>query len=474
MAKGSVKPPVEWVTFRYRDVYLIVGIIASLVVLGVGAVIWYQYAGNPRSKAEMKIKKAEDKYAEVAQGEISSKSNLQMAKDNIEKAKAAFEKQNYGTAASLAAEALEILKNMRVDEGHYATIAELDGTVEIKKANAHIFKVAKKGDFVQEGDIVKTGSGSSGKIKYPNGEYHDLYPDSYIIIENLTKKAGGGTLVRTKLEQGTVEKQTPADMNPNDESVLETKNAKFTSGPASRLSVERSEGKGAKAKVLSGEVEAQIGSETRKLNASARGISVNISEMGSVNISELTPPPTPVQPRPDQIIQLEDPTSATLTFEWDNPAKTATRFQLSSKPIFQKNSIITEKAQMTENNIKMKGLVPGTYYWRIRTEGDEDKCYWSTSQKFKIVQKLKTPKIERNLKLEVSWTSLGDGVIIRGKTNPGIHVSVNDIEISMNSDGSFNKIVLFSELGNQVVVVRAFDDQGNEKIWQKSFASSQM
>lgn len=474
MAKGSVKPPVEWVTFRYRDVYLIVGIIASLIVLGVGAVIWYQYAGNPRSKAEMKIKKAKDKYAEVEQAGVGTKSNLRMASENIEKAESAFEKQNYGTAASLAAEAFEILKNIKGNEENYATIAELEGTVEIKKANAHIFKTAKKGEFVGEGDIVKTGPGSSGKIKYPNGEYHDLYPDSYIIVENLKKKVGGGTFVKTKLEQGTVEKQTPADMNPNDESVIETANAKFKSGPASRLSVERNEGKGTKAKALSGEVEAQIGSETRKLNAASSGIAVSISEMGSVNISELISPPNPIQPRSDQIIQLEDPASATLTFEWENPSKTPTRFQLSSKPIFQKSSIIIEKAQVSENNIKMKGLIPSTYYWRIRTEGDEDKCYWSTSQKFKIIQKLKTPKIERNLKLDVSYTPLGDGVIIRGKTNPGIHVSVNDIEISINSDGSFNKIVLFSELGNQVVVVRAFDDQGNEKIWQKSFASSQM
>lgn len=474
MAKGSVKPSVEWITVRYRDVYLIIGIIAALIIFAIGGFMWYHYVGNPRSKAEMKIKRAETKYAEVEQSGTGSKSNLNLAKDNIERAKEAFEKKNYGAAASLAAEAYETLKNMGSDSENYATIAELDGTVEIKKANAHIFKVAKKGEFLSEGDIVKTAQGSSGKIKYPNGEYHDLYPDSYIIIENLKKKVGGGTYVRTKLEQGTLEKQTPADMNPNDESIVETPNAKFKSGPASRLALERSQGKGTKAKALSGEIEAQIGSETRKLNATSTGIAVNISEMGSVTISELIPPPNPIQPRADQIIQYEDPSSSVITFEWSNPTKIPTRFQLSAKPIFQKNSIISEKTQALENTVKVKGLVPATYYWRVRAEGDEDKCYWSTSQKFKILQKMKAPKIERNLKLEVSFTPLGDGVIIRGKTNPGVHVSVNDIEISTNSDGSFNKIVLFSELGNQVVVVRAFDDQGNEKIWQKSFASSQM
>lgn len=474
MAKGSVRPSVEWVTFRYRDVYLIVGIISTLIILGIGAILWYHYKGNPRSKAEIKIAKAEKKYSEIENlGEVS-KSNLNIAKENIDKAKSAFEKGNYGSAANFAAEALEILKNINVDNENFATFAELDGTVEIKKANAHIFKVAKKGDFLSEGDIVKTSQGASGKIKYPNGEYHDLSPDSYIIIQNLKKKPGGGTVVKARLEQGTVEKQTPPDMNPNDESIIETANAKFKSGPSSRLSIERAEGKGTKAKALAGEIEAQIGSEVRKLNALNTGILFDVSDSGAVNTSELTSPPNPINPRADQIIQLEDPISAIITFEWSSQDNLPTKFQLSSKPIFLKNSIIKEIDAIKKNQVQLKGLIPSTYYWRIRVEGDEDKCYWSTSQKFKILQKVKAPKIERKLKLEVKYTLLGDGVILRGSTNPGVHISVNDIEISVNADGSFNKIVLFSDLGRQDIVVRAFDDQGNESIWHKEFSSFQM
>lgn len=474
MAKGSVRPPVEWVTFRYRDVYLIVGIIATIIILGIGAILWYHYKGNPRSKAEIKIAKAEKKYSEIGNIEEVSKSNLNIAKENIYKAKSAFEKGNYGSAANFAAEALEILKNINVDNQNFATLAELVGTVEIKKANAHIFKIAKQGEFLSEGDIVKTSQGASGKIKYPNGEYHDLSPDSYIIIQNMKKKPGGGTIVKTRLEQGTVEKQTPVDMNPNDESIIETANAKFKSGPASRLSIERAEGKGTKAKALAGETEAQIGTEVRKLNALNSGILFDVADSGTIKILDLIPPPNPINPRADQIIQLEDPVSAIINFEWTNHTDQNTKFQLSSKPIFLENSIIKEIDVIKKNQIQVKGLVPSTYYWRVRAEGDEDKCYWSTSQKFKIIQKMKAPKIERKLKLEVKYTLLGDGVIIRGATNPGVHISVNDIEISTNADGSFNKIILFSDLGRQGIVVRAFDDQGNENIWYKEFSSSQM
>lgn len=473
MAKGGVKPPVEWITVRYRDVYIVMGIIGLMILFAIGGLVWYKYAGNPKAKAEMKIRKAETKYQEIEKSGGSSSSNLRLARENINKAKTAFEKGNFGQALTLASEAIEILKNIGLDSENFATIVEIEGTVEIKKANAHIFKQAKKGEFLSEGDIVKTGSGSSGKIKYPTGEYVSLTPDSYLIIQNLRKEKGG-TIVKTRLEQGALEQQTPPVMNPNDESIVETANARFKPKASTRLLLERKEGRGTTAKVLEGEVKAETDRESRDLNASVNALAFTVEENGKTSISELISPPKPIYPREFQIIQLEDPPSSIITFEWENPKNQPVRFQISAKPLFNEHTNIIDKGGLLSNNMKIKGLLPSTYYWRVRTDGDEEKCYWSSSRPFKIVQKVKTPKIERDLKLEVSYTPLGDGVIIRGKTNPGVHVSVNDIEISVGVDGSFNKIVIFSDLGTQLVVVRAFDDQGNEKVWKKSFTSSQM
>jgi len=39
--------------------------------------------------------------------------------------------------------------------------------------------------MLSEGDIVKTSVGATAKIKYPNSEYHDVFSDSFYLIEKL-------------------------------------------------------------------------------------------------------------------------------------------------------------------------------------------------------------------------------------------------------------------------------------------------
>lgn len=475
MAQGPRKQPIDWVTFRYKDIYMIIALIVGLIALAIGGVFYWRLAGNPRHKAEMKIQSAEKKLAEVEpNAPPNSKTNLDQVRQYISSAKEAFSREHFKQAIQLAGQAIETLKDIGQNTGQkFAVIIETDGTVEVKKANQHIFSPARDNQLLGEGDMVKTASRSSARIKYFTGEYHIVAPDTYAIIQNLGTKPGGGNIVKTKIEQGTVEKQTPADMSPDDESILETVNAKFRSGPSSRLSVQKSEGGGTQAQAMSGVTQVQTGLGTKELNAQSNAISLSIDEQGGVAMENLVSPPSPLSPRNEQILQLEDAQNTPISFEWANPGKQSVQIQIATKPLFQKN-IMLDKKGISQNKFQIKGFAPSTYYWRVRIEGEESKCYWSSAQRFRIVQKLKAPKLERNLKLEVSATPLGDGAIIRGVTNPGIHVSVNDIEISPNADGSFSKIVLFSDIGSQMIIVRAFDDQGNEKLWQREFKSSTM
>lgn len=474
MAQGR-KQPMDWVTFRYKDIYMILALIAGLVALAIGGIYFWRYSANPRYKAEMKIKSAEKKLAEVEpNAPPNAKTNIDQVRQYISGAKDSYSREHYKEALQQAGQAIEVLKDIGQSTGQkFAVIIETDGTVEVKKANQHIFSTARDNQLLGEGDMVKTASRSSARIKYFTGEYHIVAPDTYAIIQNLGTKPGGGNIVKTKIEQGAVEKQTPADMNPQDESILETENAKFRSGPAARISVQKTESGGTQAQAMAGVTQVQTGSETKELNAQTSAISLAINEQGGVQLGELVSPPSPLQPRNEQILQLEDAQNTPISFEWNNPGTQSVELQIATKPLFQKN-IMLDKKGIAQNKFQIKGFAPSTYFWRIRVEGDESKCYWSSAQRFRIIQKLKAPKLERNLKLEVSATPLGDGAIIRGVTNPGVHVSVNDIEISPNADGSFSKIVLFSDIGSQMIMVRAFDDQGNEKTWQREFKSSTM
>jgi len=159
-----------------------------------------------------------------------------------------------------------------------------------------------------------------------------------------------------------------------------------------------------------------------------------------------------------------------ISFEWKTPKPGSVIFQLSAKPLF--SSLLAPEQTLGTGKFTVDGLPAGTYYWRLRSQGDPDKAYWSPIYRFRVMQVFQRPKIKRELKLEVDATPIGDGVILQGKADPGIAVSVNDLEIPVNADGSFSKIVIFSDVGTQSVQVRAFDDEGNEKIWRKTFQST--
>ena len=135
------------------------------------------------------------------------------------------------------------------------------------------------------------------------------------------------------------------------------------------------------------------------------------------------------------------------------------------------STLLTPEREVKAPTITVDGLPSGTYYWRVRSAGSDAKAFWSSIYRFRILQVFQRPRIQRELKLTVVATPIGDGVIIQGTTDPGVSVSVNDLEIPVNADGTFSKIVLFSDVGTQAVQVRAFDDEGNEKIWRKSFQS---
>ena len=198
-------------------------------------------------------------------------------------------------------------------------------------------------------------------------------------------------------------------------------------------------------------------------------MSVVSSATGIAAPSPLVAPPVVEFPHDQQILRVDDPVRHPVTFEWQTTGTAGVRFQLSARPLF--SSLITPEQTLTANRLTVDGLPAGTYYWRLRSEGDPKRSFWSPIYRFRLLQIYQRPKIQRDLRLTVDATPIGDGLILQGSTDPGVSVSVNDIEIPVSADGTFSKIILFADVGTQTVHVRAFDDEGNEKIWRKNFQS---
>lgn len=466
---------IDWVTVRYKDIYAIIGIVIILIAALGGGYGYWRFYGNPQVKAEKAIVKAQRmiQSLETTASQPEQVQAVAQGKAQLKEARRQYRQQNYRKALNLALDLISSLKDLQMSvpsSQRYAVLVNLEGDVEVKKANQHLFSPGKENMFLEDGDIVKTSKSSYARIKYHNGQFQVISPDSLVVIQSLSTTQEGGSRIEVALKQGRVETTTPQKMGPHDESVIATASTKVRPSAASRVGVAQDKSGKTTTSVFSGTTQIAAAGQVQTIDAGTSGREIVTSNQGILASRNLIAPPAALTPQDQQIIRVEDPVHTTVHFSWQGGPASGSWFEISARPLF--SSLLAPKQLVRDGKLGIDGLPAGTYYWRLRAAGPQDTTYWSPIYRFRIFQVFQRPAIKRNISLKVDATPIGDGVIIQGSTDPGIHVSVNDIEVPVNADGSFSKIVLFPDVGTQYVQVRAFDDEGNEKIWRKQFQSA--
>ncbi len=472
MAKGRVRD-LDWITVRYKDIFALIGVLVAVVAIGGGAFIYWRWHGNPQIQAERALTRAERMIETMDTPNLTAevRATINQARNMLNQGRAEYQARHYPKALSIAKDVLATLKNIQIaspSAQKYAVLVDTEGSVEVKRTGQHLFSGAKEQMILEDGDIVRTGQNSYAKIKYHNGQVQIVNPDSLVVIQVMFTTSDGANRIEVALKQGFVETQTPKDMTPKDESIIATESTKVRPAPASRVGVAQTASGQVVTSVYSGSTEIEAAGQKETVEAGVSGASIITTSSGFSPRETLIAPPSAEYPKDQQVLRVDDPVRQTINFEWTGGTSKA-EFQISAKPLFSK--LLAPDQLVTGGKITVDGLPAGTYYWRVRSEGPQKKTYWSPIYRFRLLQIYQRPKIKRDIKLTVDVTPIGDGVIIQGSTDPGVSVSVNDIEIPVNTDGTFSKIFLFSDVGTQTVQVRAFDDEGNEKIWRKQFQS---
>lgn len=464
----------DWITIRYKDIYTILFLAVILAMVGGGLYAYWRFQGNPQVQAERAIAKAQRMVDSLDQPTASPevKAVVDQGRSLLSQARNEYAQSHFPKALSIAKDVLESLKGAQTaspTSQKFAVLVSSEGSVEVKRTGQHLFASAKENMILEDGDIVKTGQTSYAKIKYHNNQFQIISPDSLVVIQALATGADGGNRIEVALKKGRVETQTPETMTAKDESIISTDTTRIRPAAASRVGVVQEATGQVVTSVMAGTSQVEAAGQRQTVDAGASGVSIITSATSFSPPEALVAPPTAEFPRDQQILRVDDPVHYVVAFEWKGGASGAALFQLSAKPLF--SNLLAPEQTLSGGRFTVDGLPAGTYYWRLRSPGDPDKAYWSPIYRFRILQVFQRPKVQRNLKLDVDSTPIGDGVILQGKTDPGVAVSVNDLEIPVNADGTFSKIVIFSDVGTQGVQVRAFDDEGNEKIWRKTFQS---
>jgi hypothetical protein len=465
----------DWVTVKYKDIFSILAVLVGIIVIAAAVFFYWRYQGNPQGQAERAISKAQRMADSMDTPEAAPdvKSTVGQARTMIGQARTEYSQAHYAKALSIAKDVLETLKGAQTaspKSQKFAVLVSSEGSVEVKRTSQHLFSSAKEKMILEDGDIVKTGQNSWAKIKYHNNQTQIISPDSLVVIQALSTGIDGGNRIEVALKKGRVETQTPETMTAKDESIIATDTTKIRPSASSRVGVAQEASGEVVTSVFAGSTEVEAAGHSENLDAGDSGVTIVTSAAGISSPEPLIAPPAAEFPRDQQILRVDDPVKYPISFEWKGGTGNTALFQLSAKPLF--SSLLAPEQTVTGGKFSVDGLPAGTYYWRLRSPGDPSRSYWSPIYRFRILQVFQRPKVKRDLKLEVDSTPIGDGVILQGKTDPGVSVSINDLEIPVNADGTFSKIVIFSDVGTQSVQVRAFDDEGNEKIWRKSFQSS--
>jgi hypothetical protein len=462
----------DWVTIKYKDIYTIAAIVLGIVVLIASLWIWWRTSGNPRVRAERAIARAQKALdmTDLASAKPDVKAAVSQCRTMLGQAKTEFGAGRFPKAIQIAQEIMDTLDSAQTaspTSQKYAVLVGREGSVEVKRIGQHLFSNATEQMILEDGDIVRTGTNSYARIKYHNLTYQLIPPDSLMVIQALSTTPEGGNHIEVAVKQGGVETQTPENMGAKDETIITTDTARVKPSAASRVSVNQGPTGQVTTSIYQGTSEIESAGKKETFQAGEGGVAVLTTLEGFATTDVLIPPPAATRPKDQQIIRVDDPTRHPLQFEWTGGGTSAARFQISAKPLF--STLLAEDQIVSAGKITIDGLPAGTYYWRLRSQGDDRKTYWSPIYRFRLQQIYQRPKIQRTLKLSVEATPIGDGVIIQGTTDPGVSVSVNDLEVPVNTDGSFSKILLFGEVGSHVVMVRAFDDEGNESTWRKQF-----
>jgi|GEM_PF-1032633 len=464
----------DWITIKYKDIVALIAILVLLVIVGGGGFLFMRWRGNPQVQAERAISRAQKLVDGLDNPGLDPalRPTVNQSRTMLAQSRAEYGAGRYPKARQIATDVIETLKDLQGTSPasqKFATLVDMEGSVEIKRTGQHLFSGAKEQMILEDGDIVRTSQGSYAKIKYHNGQFQIIAPDSLVVIQALSSSPDGASRVEVALKQGFVETQTPETMTPRDESIIATDSTRVRPAPASRVAVAQLPTGDVATSIFSGSSQIEAGGRSQRVDAGLTGVSVLTTASGAATTEALVAPPVAEYPKDQQILRVEDPARTPLTFQWKGGSGGPVRFQISARPLF--SSLLTPEQVIRENRLTVEGLPAGTYFWRVKSEGEASKTYWSPIYRFRLLQIYQRPKIQRDLKLIVDATAIGDGVILQGSTDPGVSVSVNDLEIPVNADGSFSKIFLFSDVGTQSVQVRAFDDEGNEKFWRKQFQS---
>ncbi|HXW62522.1 MAG TPA: FecR domain-containing protein [Candidatus Acidoferrales bacterium] len=355
----------------------------------------------------------------------------------------------------------------RPDPGVAATLSarqarfvNLDGRVQVKKANSVQWVNADYQITLDKGDLIQTGSEGMARIAFADGTTYTVKGDTYVTVEENFVGQDRPTQVAVHMNSGQVDLRTGAWPVSGSKAEVSFENAVASARANSSMAVRSDpETNEQQVTVDSGSAELERGNERVDIGAFERATIP--SGGGAIVKTQVLAPPELVAPLNLQPIIVADPKHDPIHFSWkSSPMAKLYDFQASTTTMF--THIVTER-KTGETSVDITGLDPGDYFWRVRAiDGNNTASEPSDPYKFTLVAQGK----EQEMLLEVDGTQLhGDVIEVMGRTEPGAALIINGEAVAdIKSDGIFRYFTPVMARGSHEIVITGQNRRGGTAI----------
>jgi len=288
-----------------------------------------------------------------------------------------------------------------------------------------------------------------------DGSIYTVRPNSTVVIRD-SSSIFSGTNVRVSLDDGQLQVRT--DKQPeNTQNVVEVAESenKLNSDTDASFNAD-AQTSGGEIRISRGSVETTMGQDRTTLNADEYAAVKN----GTIASRERVFEP-PKQTSPDNSGQIVDSTGngVAVAFAWQDTGEPAASYylQIAKSPYFASDTVLVDRGGLASRDFRMGGLIPGTYYWRLRaTSKSGQTTNWNDPWRFTVVKGGSGRSID-----VADWRveSIGGSLyFVSGRTQAGVKVRSQGRETIAASDGMF-KLQILSR--SSVAAIEIADDFGN-------------
>lgn len=315
-----------------------------------------------------------------------------------------------------------------------ARVVSFEGEVRITRAATRETILVTKTTWVAAGDIIQTQSDGRAIIQMIDGSVYSVRPNSTVIVRDTTSLFGGKN-VRVRVDDGQLNVRTD-DQPENTKNIVELGESENQVGPKTEASFNANGPNGGEIRVSRGGVETTLGGEQTTIgeNQYATVSGTKLSER-----ERLMAPPRLISPGNSETFVDSSGTGTTVTFNWQDPeGNPAANFhlQVARSPYFASDSILVDRGDLQTREFRLAGLMPGTYYWRLKaTARSGQTTNWNDQWKFLVVRPGESVSIDA-VDWRVEWVG-GSIYILSGRTQPGMAVRSMGKSTYSGADGNF-------------------------------------